>query len=452
MLSTMPRPGIQMEENLLNHLQNNEIKPRKHPGVMKIKTVEVPAAVVDAMKLILKDKPVKTFNREALVLSRYLWGRHPPCEEDALKERAKGIKNQLEERFDIDRSSLSNEDVNKINKWCKQYVSKKLKCTVYNWQPVTYDENKALYYMLGRFTPEYAVIYRIFSELKTREPHFHPQTLFDFGSGIGTVTWAAKSTWGDSIKEYFNVDSSVAMNDLATLLLQHGNPEKELSIKKVYFRQFLPASQTLKYDIVLSAYTLFELPSAQSRLQTLVNLWNRTRGYLVLVEQGTNAGFKLILEARNFILHLSEKKDVHISVPVAHVFSPCPHELSCPRLQEDNTPCNFQVTYMPSSLAGRSDARKEHFCYVVLKKGERQADDKQWPRIVREPLVRRKHTVCRMCTKVGKLQEIVFTASKHGKFPYQCSRSSNWGDLLPMTLVQPSDTVQADNVNTNEEK
>ena len=49
----------------------------------------------------------------------------------------------------------------------------------------------------------------------------------------------------------------------------------------------------LKYNLVVSAYTLFELPSAESRLQILVNLWNKTHEYLVLVEQGTNAGFKV---------------------------------------------------------------------------------------------------------------------------------------------------------------
>ena len=52
--ATKPRLGVYMEENLSNRIQANEIKPRKHPGVMKIKTVEVPASVISAMKLILK--------------------------------------------------------------------------------------------------------------------------------------------------------------------------------------------------------------------------------------------------------------------------------------------------------------------------------------------------------------------------------------------------------------
>jgi ribosomal protein RSM22 (predicted rRNA methylase) len=48
----------------------------------------------------------------------------------------------------------------------------------------------------------------------------------------------------------------------------------------------------VKYDVVISAYTLLELPSARTRLETIINLWNKTNKYFIIVEQGTNAGFK----------------------------------------------------------------------------------------------------------------------------------------------------------------
>ena len=73
--------------------------------------------------------------------------------------------------------------------WCKKYIAQQLKRTTYHWEAVIYDENTVLHYMLARFAPEYAVLCRIFSELKKREPDFQPSTLFDFGSGVGTVTW-----------------------------------------------------------------------------------------------------------------------------------------------------------------------------------------------------------------------------------------------------------------------
>jgi hypothetical protein len=36
----------------------------------------------------------------------------------------------------------------------------------------------------------------------------------------------------------------------------------------------------------------------------------------------------------------------------------------------DTTPCNFEVSYAPLPFDGRSDARKERFSYVVLRKGK----------------------------------------------------------------------------------
>nr|CAD7616716.1 unnamed protein product [Timema genevievae] len=77
----------------------------------------------------------------------------------------------------------------------------------------------------------------------------------------------------------------------------------------------------MKYDIVVSAYALFELPSSESRLETILALWNKTQAYLVIVEQGTNAGFKIVNEARDFILYNSKNDDNLL--PQAHVFAPC---------------------------------------------------------------------------------------------------------------------------------
>ncbi|PSN51932.1 Methyltransferase-like protein 17 [Blattella germanica] len=390
--TTKRRLEIEMEEHLINSMESKEIKPRKHPGLMKIQTVQVPASAVKAMTVVLK--------------------------------------------VNVDRSALSEEEASNVNKWCNHQINRELRHKTYNWQPVNYDEHKALQYMVERFAPEYAVLSKIFCEIKKRQPDFHPFTLFDFGSGLGTVTWAARNLWGDTLREFFNVDSSSVMNDLANLLLRDGNEDKEMPMKGVFYRQFLPASQNIKYDLVVSAYSFLELPSAQNRLETLVNLWNKTNSYLVLVEHGTNVGFQIINEAREFILDLSKRTQTQESVPMAHVFSPCPHDQTCPRYAQDTTPCNFEVSYIPVPLLGGRDARRERFSYVVFKKGARPQDDQQWPRIVREPLVRRKHTVCRLCTAAGKLEEVVFTASKHGKMPYWCARSSNWGDMLPMDIKE----------------
>lgn len=56
---------------------------------------------------------------------------------------------------------------------------------------------------------------------------------------------AASALWADSLFEYFNVDTSASMNDLASLVLKDGKEENEIPLKGVFYRQFLPASQTV---------------------------------------------------------------------------------------------------------------------------------------------------------------------------------------------------------------
>jgi len=64
-----------------------------------------------------------------------------------------------------------------------------LKQNIYNWQPINFDKLTCLTYLVGRGVQNYAVSRRIFNEIKLRDKDFKPQTLFDFGSGVGTVMW-----------------------------------------------------------------------------------------------------------------------------------------------------------------------------------------------------------------------------------------------------------------------
>jgi ribosomal protein RSM22 (predicted rRNA methylase) len=54
---------------------------------------------------------------------------------------------------------------------------------------VIYNEAVALTYLVARIAPEYATLYQIFQEICSRDQNFQPQTLFDFGSGIGSALW-----------------------------------------------------------------------------------------------------------------------------------------------------------------------------------------------------------------------------------------------------------------------
>lgn len=68
----------------------------------------------------------------------------------------------------------------------------------------------------------------------------------------------------------------------------------------------------------------------------------------------------------------SEFKDLfyYIKLIQDSIFQ-CPHDLVCPRLSADNTPCNFEVGYTSSSLIGNETTQTERYSYVVLKKGKK---------------------------------------------------------------------------------
>ncbi|XP_056647957.1 methyltransferase-like protein 17, mitochondrial isoform X1 [Diorhabda sublineata] len=426
---TSVRATIVPNSNVIHDIDTNVYKFRKHPGVVFPRTVTIPENFVKSVINVLADYPVKSFIEPSEKLCRHLKCRVAPMEKFELKEKVRNIQERvLQKQKDIEINTIE-EEMN-YRQVIQNKIQRAINENLYNWKPVKYDARNALLYLIGRSAAEYSVLVRIFSEIESRDPDFKPRSIFDYGSGVGTVTWAANIYWKKYILEYFNVDTSREMNDLAQILLQGGKGTGNMPIKGVFYRQFLP-STPLTYDIVVSAYSLFELPSFKSRLETVVNLWNKTAKYLVIVEHGTNAGFRVVNEIRDFLLKLNE--DGHKCT----IFSPCPHDNTCPRfLLDDGTPCNFEVTYHSLPISTHSKLKKELYSYIVLKKCK--SDDKiieeRWPRLVRPTLVRSKHTICRMCTSSGKLQEVVVTASKYGKTMYHCARSTKWGDCLPVSV------------------
>ncbi|XP_012669504.2 methyltransferase-like protein 17, mitochondrial, partial [Otolemur garnettii] len=186
----------------------------------------------------------------------------------------------------------------------------------------------------------------VFLQIRTRIPEFQPQTLMDFGSGSGSVTWAAHSIWGQSLREYVCVDSSAAMLGLAEKLLKGGSESGEPYVPGVFFRQFLPVSPKVQFDVVVSAFSLSELPSKDARAKVVQTLWRKTSNFLVLVETGTKAGHCLLMEARDLVLKRKEK--LPLDLRPGFVFAPCPHELPCPQLTSSKPlACSFSQGYHP---------------------------------------------------------------------------------------------------------
>lgn len=145
--------------------------------------------------------------------------------------------------------STGGADNPRIKEALKQEVTKIFYQTNYNWKPMVYDQRKAWTYVFGRAAKEYATILHVFSEIAKRDPEFEPRSFFDFGAGIGTGTWAASELWKKSLYEYFLVDESGDMNDLSELILRDGKEDKNITLRSVFYRQFLPASDEVIFKL-----------------------------------------------------------------------------------------------------------------------------------------------------------------------------------------------------------
>lgn len=274
-------------------------------------------------------------------------------------------------------------------------------------------------------------------------------------TGYLSVHRALDQIWPGICQEVVCVDSSADMNDLADRLLREGDPEKDRTVRPggTFFKQFLPLSSLLKYDLVLSSRSLFELPNMESRLRTLDVLWRKTSGYLVLVEAGTNAGYRVVQEARDYLLELSRRAEEEgESNPEGYVFAPCPHDKFCPKFFDGtNVPCNFEVSYKPLSLKRDQTPKQDMFTYLVIKRGRREeSTEKHWPRLVEEPMCRKKHVICHTCTAFGTLRELTATKRKHTPECYKLLRLSKWGDLLPVEVPDVQDDSSVDNEDGDE--
>ncbi|XP_039761967.1 methyltransferase-like protein 17, mitochondrial [Pararge aegeria] len=416
---------VEIDSSLREGFNRQEYKPRKHPGRSQVKVAIIPPDIQKAIKLILQDSGAKSYQQESVKLNNYIHSRLLPPEDDDIRRKASKIHETVSKRVlsKMDKE-LTQEEVETCNKKIDTTVFNVLKKNVYRWGNISYDKATSLQYLMARAPPEYAALVRILDEIKRRLPDYTPRSFFDFGSGVGTGTWAVNTYWKNDIFDYFTVDTSTHMNDLARLILCQGRDNVVMPFKSYHQRQFLPASVDLKYNIVLSAFSLFEMPSMQSRLETIQKLWNKTEDFLIIVEHGSNAGFRVVNEAREFILNGCKEK--------GYAFAPCPNNNVCPRYLELETPCNFLIKYETLGFPSKVEIMANLFSYIILRKGDRPSDDPQWPRIVRAPIVRSGHTICRLCTQNGELKEIIFSKGKYDQSTYRCARSSNWGDTLPV--------------------
>ena len=240
---------------------------------------------------------------------------------------------------------------------------------------------------------------------------------------LGTTMHVANHMWPATIHEHINVDCSKEMIDLCDLLLKDGNDNNVPIFNNVFYKQFLPVGRTTTYDLVVSAFSLKELPNVDARIHVIENLWHKTEDILVFIEHGNQAGTAAILEARSFILKMNGYDPVAIynpneiedenqldkttKNPNLHIMAPCPHHYCCPRLnREYGVFCNFNVNYFPFYYGQpKIPLEKERISYVVFRKKPKiYKEFAEWPRVVEKPIKNSRNVNLKLCTPEGKIE------------------------------------------------
>ncbi|XP_075745129.1 ribosome assembly protein METTL17, mitochondrial [Rhipicephalus microplus] len=425
--------AVSLPSELSDALDAAEIKHRNHPGARRRKQVKLPEKLLTAAEAVLETQDISKLREAAMVIRNQLWSRHLPIENDELRSRAMNIEKEL---FGNSIERMSQEERDYVEEDAKKQVFERLKKRVRLWKPMRYDDFGARGYLVGKLAGDYAVAHDVFHEIQHLYPAFAPNSIMDFGSGLASCFWAAKSIWPKYFQEYFSVDISNEMHALARLLAAGGNTNAQVKFRSFFQREFLPSTDKITFDLVVSAFTLMELPNAMQRLETVASLWGKTSGLLVLIENGTQAGHKAIAEARDFILMISKDGGQE----PAHVLAPCPHDLDCPReTQALGIPCTFQARYEEPFLTASRHPAISRYSYVVLQRPGEIGKEREWARVIRPVLRRSRHVVCRFCCKDARLREFVFSKKRHGRHVYRLARSSEWGDQLPLDMLPPDE-------------
>ena len=89
----------------------------------------------------------------------------------------------------LELSYLNEKEQKRVMNSRNSLVEKKYLQSAYYWKPVIYDGPTSIHYLVARLAPDFASLSFVFCEIRKRDPTFKPQSLFDFGSGIGTVLW-----------------------------------------------------------------------------------------------------------------------------------------------------------------------------------------------------------------------------------------------------------------------
>ena len=168
-------------------------------------------------------------------------------------------------------------------------------------------------------------------------------------------------------------------------------------------------------DLVIASYAAAEIDAADLD-RFAAELWRATAQMLAIIEPGTPAGYRRILQMR-----------ATLTGSGALVAAPCPHEHACPLVAPDW--CHF-ARRLPRSRDHRVAKgaqlafEDEKFAYVVLSRAEPCRID---ARALAPPRIGKAAIESKLCTATGVVADVAERRQKDG---YKQRKAWRWGDAV----------------------
>ncbi len=265
-------------------------------------------------------------------------------------------------------------------------------------------------YLATRMPATFAAVHASLDAAAAAMPDFAPKTMLDVGSGPGTVLWAAASVWPE-LETATLLDASEPARRAGRALSDN---LRQVTTTWIAGDATLDLRGQTPHELVTCAYVLDEV--APASLEGLVDsLWALTGEMLVIVEPGTPAGWRRVLDARERLIGIG-----------AHVAAPCPHQAPCPLAAPDW--CHFARRVARSRIhriAKGADVPWEDEKFIYLAATRNAPADRE-ARVLAPPRHGSGKVQLKLCQPDGNAVERLLT--KRDGASFKEARRADWGD------------------------
>jgi ribosomal protein RSM22 (predicted rRNA methylase) len=269
------------------------------------------------------------------------------------------------------------------------------------------DDLTARAYLAARLPATYAAVRAALAAIAEARPEFAPRSLLDFGAGPGTALWAARDGWPD-------LDSALLIEASSTIREFGARFAAESGVARIDWHSALDVAAP--HDLVTIAYVLDEL-DPERRAPLLDRLWALTGDMLLIVEPGTSAGWRRILDARTQLLDSG-----------AHLVAPCPHAKPCPLTAPDWCHFSRRVARSRAHLLAK-DAEvpweDEKFIYLAVSRHGAVLPE---ARVIAQPRPGSGKVALKLCAADGCADWRLVTRREGDR--YKAARRAEWGETF----------------------